>query len=281
MSRKTAWKQRLAEGLKLNSAGYDDWGLNLETAERVYSLCYWLYQHYFRVRTHGIDAVPTGRVMLVANHGGQIPLDGAFIAMALAYEATPPRLVRSMVERWFPALPFVSSVFTRTGQVVGDPRNCRALLEQDQAVLVFPEGVRGSGKPFQNRYELQHFGSGFMRLALETDTPIVPVGVVGSEEIYPGIFHLNGLARMLGLPYFPITPLFPHFGPLGMLPLPVRVDLHFGKPLRFDLSPEASDAEVQTQVERVMHELSGLLAHGVSQRPALHLISRLLRQKLG
>lgn len=276
----SAWRQKVAAGLQLNSAGYDDWGLNLETAEQIFGVVRWLYRHYFRVRCHGIKDLPSGRVMFVANHGGQIPLDGALIAMALAYDAEPPRLVRSMVERWFPVLPFVSSVFTRTGQVVGDPRNCRALLEQDQAVLVFPEGVRGSGKPFQKRYELQHFGTGFLRLAAETGTPVVPVGVIGSEEIYPGIFHLDRLARLLGVPYIPITPLFPHLGLLGLLPLPVRVDLHFGQPLRFDLKPEVSDAEVQGEVDRVMQALADLLGRGVARRPGLHLISKLLGQSL-
>ena len=129
---------------KVNSAGFDPWGLHLETAERVIGYAEWPYRNYFKVRVTGIEKVPEGRVLLVPNHGGQLPLDGFFIGMAMVLDAAKPRLVRGMVERWFPTLPFVSTLFTRCGQVVGDPANCIGLLERDQPIMVFPEGTGGS-----------------------------------------------------------------------------------------------------------------------------------------
>ncbi len=272
----SALSQQLGASLRVNSAGYDDWGCCPETSARALEALRWLYRKYFRVRVHGIENVPAGRVMLVANHGGQLPLDGMFIAGALAYDADPPRLVRGMAERWFPSLPFVSALFYRTGQVVGDPRNCRQLLENEQCVMVFPEGVRGSGKPYRKRYQLQRFGTGFLRLAAGTRAPIVPVAVIGSEETYPALASLDGLARLLGAPYFPVTPFFPLLGPLGMIPLPVRIDLHFGAPLRFDLAEDAPDEPVEEAVGAVMGRLEALIAAGLRARPDLRWIARSL-----
>ena len=239
---------QLREDAQVNSAGYDPWGLNVETAERTVRMVRWIYEKYFRVRTTGIGQVPQGRVMLVGNHGGQLPFDGLLVALAMALEADPPRLVRGMVERWFPSLPFISTLFTRCGQTVGDPRNCEELLRRDQAIMVFPEGVRGSGKTYWHRYELQGFGTGFVRLALATGTPIVPVAVVGTEETYPSVYDAAWLAKLLGTPYVPVTPFLPALGLLGLIPLPVRIDLHFGAPIHFDAGPDATDEEVHAMV---------------------------------
>ena len=151
-----------------------------------------LYEKYFRVQTFGIENVPDhGRVLLVSNHSGQLPFDGLMIGAAMVLEHDPPRVVRSMVEKWIPRLPFVSVFMARVGQIVGTPDNCRRLLARDEAILVFPEGARGISKTIDKRYKLERFGTGFMRLALETNTPIVPVAVVGAEEQAPareGIF---------------------------------------------------------------------------------------------
>lgn len=257
---------RLRENAQVNSAGYDPWGLHPETAERTLRSLRWVYERYFRVRTFGIENVPAGRVMLVPNHSGQLPLDGMMIAMAMIFAARSPRIVRGMVERWVPSLPFVSTLFNRCGQVTGDPRNCVALLERDQPILVFPEGVRGSGKTYWHRYTLQRFGTGFLRIALETKTPIVPIGVVGAEETYPAIYNVEWLAKLLSIPYVPITPTWPLLGPLGAVPLPVQIDLHFGEPLVFEGDPDAPDDEVQVFVDRVQGEIQRLLDEGVAQR---------------
>jgi 1-acyl-sn-glycerol-3-phosphate acyltransferase len=262
-------REQLREDAQVNSAGYDPWGLHVETAERTLRSAHWLYERYFRVKTHGIENVPAGRVMLVPNHSGQLPLDGMFVAMAMIFDGAPPRIVRGMVERWFPSLPFISTLFVRCGQTVGDPRNCIRLLERDQAILVFPEGVRGSGKTYWNRYQLQRFGTGFLRIALQTNTPIVPVAVVGAEETYPSIYNADWLARLLKIPYVPVTPTWPLLGPLGAIPLPVQIDLHFGEPLRFDGDADSPDHEVEGMVEEVKGRIQSMLDQGLSQRPGL------------
>ncbi len=262
----------LREVAQTNSAGFDPWGLHPETAERALRSARWLYERYFRVRTHGIERVPpAGRVMLVPNHSGQLPFDGLLVALAMVLEAKPPRFVRGMVERWFPSLPFISTLFTRCGQVVGDPENCRDLLLRDQTILVFPEGVRGTGKTYFHRYELQSFGTGFIRLALETRTPVVPIAVVGCEETYPSLYNIDWLARLLGVPYVPVTPFFPLLGPLGAVPLPVQVELCFGPARRWDLDPDAPDAEVQVLVDEVKAEITRMTREVIARRPDLQL----------
>lgn len=237
--------------LKLNSAGFDPWGVDPDTIRIVVSLVKWLYTDYFRVETNAIERVPNGRVILAANHAGQLPIDGLLIALSMFLEHDPPRVCRGMIERWVPALPFISTLFTRVGEVIGDPKICRDLLSKDEAVLVFPEGVRGLGKSFFKRYQLQRFGTGFVRLALETRSPIVPVATIGTEEIYPGIMNLKPLARLIGAPYIPVTPFFPLLGPLGALPLPCKVTIRYGEPIYFDADPDVSDEEVEKMVQKV------------------------------
>jgi len=251
---------------KLNEFGYDPWGMHPPTAVRFLAATRWLYRKYFRTETHGTEGIPDGRVLLIANHGGQIPMDGLVVGTAAILEADPPRIVRAMVERWVPTLPFVSSLFVRCGQIVGNREDCRKLLENDECVLVFPEGVRGSGKTIWHRYELQRFGLGFMRLALETGTPIVPVGVVGSEESIPSVYDVKALARLVGAPYAPLPATLPLLGPLAYAPLPTKFILNFGAPMRFEGDPDASDAEVSDKVEQVKTALAEMIARGLQQR---------------
>lgn len=250
----------------LNSAGFDDFGFHPETALKVLTLVRPIYDRYFRVETAGLSHVPDKRVLFIANHSGQIPMDGLLIASAMALYGEPPRFVRGMVERWVPSLPWVSSLLVRSGQIIGDPENCRRLLKQEQAVLVFPEGVRGSGKTYWKRYQLQRFGMGFMRLALETKTPIVPIAVIGAEEIYPSLHNAKTLARLLKTPYFPLTPTFPLLGPLGAIPLPTKIRLHFGKAMDFEGEADASDSEIEEQVKKVTSTLQALIDQGLAKR---------------
>ena len=254
---------------ELNEFGIDRFGLNLETARRSLLPSCWLYRHYFRAECFGIEQVPKGRVLLIANHAGQLPFDGAMLGAAMVLEAEPPRVMRAMGEYWIPQLPFISKLATETGALVGTPENARALLEAGECVAVFPEGVRGMNKTFDQRYRLQRFGTGFMRLALETRTPIVPVGIVGSEEQQPGLANFEGLGRVLGMPAFPITVGFPWLGPLGLLPLPVRYRLHFGAPMHFEGDANDEDARIDAQVERVRLAIDGLLAEGRSKREGI------------
>jgi 1-acyl-sn-glycerol-3-phosphate acyltransferase len=150
--------------------------------------------------------------------------------------------------------------------MVGDQKNCRELLTRDYCVLVFPEGVRGSGKTIFERYQLQRMGTGFVRMALETKAPIVPVAVIGCEEAFPAILNFKPLAKLLRAPYFPVTPFFPWLGLLGMIPLPVKVILRFGEPITFDQSPEITETEAEALVEQVREKLQAEINEGVRQR---------------
>ena len=246
-----------------NEYGVDPFGLELDFARAAIAPALWLYRTYFRVQTHGIEQVPAGRVMLVANHSGQLPLDGAMIGMALLLEGEPPRVVRAMVEKWAPTLPFVAPFFARIGQVVGTPENCRRLLAAGETIMVFPEGTRGLNKTYDKRYRLQEFGSGFMRIALETQTPVVPVAVVGAEEQAPAFFDFKPVAKALGFPALPVTPT------LLPLPLPVKYHLWFGAPLRFSGTAEDDDVELERKVSEVKHAIEGLLERGLAARASI------------
>ena len=206
-------------------------------------------------------------MLLIANHAGQFAYDGAMLTVAMLLAATPPRICRGMGEYFLFRLPWVGSFGARMGMMVGTPANCTHMLENGQCVMVFPEGARGANKPYRKRYQLQHFGQGFMRLALATDTPIVPVGIVGSEEQQPGFANLEDLGRSLTLPSLPITITQPWFGPLGAVAaLPVKYRIHFGEPLRFGGDANEEDDAIQERVDVVKAALSGLLEKGVAER---------------
>ena len=228
-----------------------------------------LYRYWFRVETHGIEQIPAGRFLLIANHAGQIALDAAMIAAACFLEGDPPRIVRGMGEYWLPTVPWVSEVMVRTGSVVGTRKNCVDLLENDEAVIAFPEGIRGMNKLIWERYQLQEFGHGFMRLALETDTPVVPIAVVGSEEQAPAVANLMPLARLLGIPAFPVTLTWPWLGPLGMLPLPVKYRIYFGEPMQFVGNPSDEDDVVAEKVDQVKGRIAAMLADGLQARSSI------------
>jgi 1-acyl-sn-glycerol-3-phosphate acyltransferase len=254
---------------RLNEYGYDDFGLHPQTLEDVMLLAGVVYRYWFRVETHGIERIPRGRVLLIANHAGQVALDALMIGTALVLEAEPPRAIRGMAEYWLPTVPWVNLFMTRTGSVVGTPKNCTDLLEMGEAVIAFPEGVRGMNKLIWDRYQLKEFGHGFMRLALSTRTPIVPIAVVGSEEQAPGIANLEHLGRLLGMPAFPLTLTWPWLGPLGMVPLPVKYRIYFGEPMQFEGNPNDEDEVIAEQVDRVKEEIAGMLATGLATRPSI------------
>jgi len=267
----TQWEERVVTSTahNLNEFGYDSFGMSPAFLKKVIPFVRFLYRVYFRVRSHGTRNIPGGRVMLVSNHSGQLPFDGMLIAAAVALEGDPPRILRSMVERWVPTLPFVNLFMARCGQVLGDPANSRRLLENEEAVLVFPEGIKGISKTWAHRYQLQDFGYGFMRLALETNTPIVPVATVGMEEAVPTFFNYRPLARLLGIPAFPITPTFPWIFPLGLTPYPVKVHVLFGEPIRFRGDPNEEDEVIGKKVDRVKSEIDALLKQGLKKRSSL------------
>ena len=243
--------------------GYDAFGLSKSHFRQAATAARLLYRYYFRAEVFGAHNIPPhGRVMFISNHSGQLPFDGLAIGCAAFLDAAKPRLVRSMLERYVPTMPFFSYWFARLGQVTGTPENCRALLQREEAILVFPEGVRGISKPYRERYQLQPFGLGFLRLALQTQTPIIPVGVVGAEEQAPAI-NLRRVAKLLGMPALPVVP-YPPFIPI--VPLPVRYRIHFGEPLRFDGDPDDDDAVIVSKVATVTAAIEALLADGLAAR---------------
>ncbi|MGH9391303.1 MAG: lysophospholipid acyltransferase family protein [Vicinamibacteria bacterium] len=251
---------------RLNSYGYDPWGMNPRSARGGLLIFGLLYRYYFRVSNFGLANLPPGGFLLIGNHSGQIALDAAMIAMACLLEARPPRIVRGMGEYWLPSVPFLSVFMHRYGSVVGTPENCLKLLARGECVIVMPEGVRGTNKLFSERYKLQRFGPGFMRMALEARVPIVPVSLIGAEEQAPGLANLKRVGKLLGMPAFPVTLTWPHLGPLGLIPFPVKYRIYFGEPMTFDGDPNAEDKEIQPKVDRVRAAIEAGLRRGLAER---------------
>jgi 1-acyl-sn-glycerol-3-phosphate acyltransferase len=270
-----AWRQlvedvdkRLAQiPTELNEYGFDPFGLEPAFVRRTIALGAWLYRHYFRVDQKGIEKLPRGRVLVIANHAGNtIPFDGILLGLSLLLEGKPPRLARGMAEFYLPRIPWWSELIHRAGAVVGTPENCVQLLEREEAILVFPEGHRGFIKPYSKAYQLQRFGTGFVRLALQTRTPIVPVGIVGSEEQSPGLFDARALGRLIGAPAFPITWFFPWLGVLGYLPLPVKYVLRFGDPIVLEGDSHEDDEAISARVDLVKDRIALLIEEGLAAR---------------
>jgi 1-acyl-sn-glycerol-3-phosphate acyltransferase len=224
----------------------DPYGMDREAIEMVRPFLRFMYRTWWRVTPDGLEHVPAeGRALLVANHSGVLPWDGAMIAAAVAedHPAQNDRIVRSLHLHWFTTLPFIAPALAAMGQVPGLPENAVRLLESDELVAVFPEGLKGVGKLFKDRYKLARFGrGGFVQVALRAQAPIVPVAVVGAEEIYPMLANAEPVAKLFGFPYFPLTPFFPWLGPLGVIPLPTRWSISFCEPIRTDeYDPAAAD----------------------------------------
>jgi len=245
-----------------NEYGYDPFGFNRDEAQVGALMARLFYKVYFRTETFGIERVPPGRVLLVSNHSGQLPFDGIGIGGAMLFDHDPPRVVRAMVEKYVQTLPFLSYMFARWGQITGTPENCRRLLEDEEAILVFPEGAKGISKPFTQRYQLQEFGLGFMRLALETHTPIIPIAVIGAEEQAPAV-NVKSVAKLIGAPAFPVLPLPPFF---PILPYPTKYRIYFGEPLEFEGDPDDEDEVLEEKVRHVRNEIHSMIRIGLKER---------------
>ena len=254
----------------------DDFGFDPIYDAKIQPLLDFLYTKYFRVETSGISSVPTsGRCVLVANHSGTLPLDGVMLKAAVKREqaAGAGRDLRWLTEDFIYHMPFLGGAMNRLGAVRACQENAERLLAKESLVAVFPEGVKGIGKLFANRYRLQRFGrGGFIKLCLRTGTPIVPVAVLGAEETNPLLFKIEHLSKALGIPYLPVTPTFPLLGPLGLLPAPTKWRIQFGEPL--DLSshgPEAADDEILVGklAERVRAAIQGMLDRAVGSRKSV------------
>jgi 1-acyl-sn-glycerol-3-phosphate acyltransferase len=251
------------ENLQLpwNSSGLDPYGISKKDLVRYLSLGAWFYRHYFRVEHHGLQNVPaTGRAMLIGNHSGGVALDGAMIVCAMLLDHDPPRIAHAMADKFLARLPFATFLTNRLGHFTGLPEHAERLLRDDRLLLVFPEGARGTAKLFYERDSLVDFGTGFMRLALETQTPIVPFAFVGGGEAIPTFFNSKLLGRLFGAPYVPFTPW------LAPLPLPVRVVIEVGEPMVFQGNGHEEDPVIEGYVQQVKSRVAHLINLGRMRR---------------
>ena len=261
------WAEEALDFLRRRLTGdypIDDFGYDPELVQHVLApLLRPLYRHWWRVEVRGLEHVPdTGAALVVANHAGTLPFDALMVALALLDEHPAHRTLRMLAADLAFTLPVVAPLARKSGNTLACNEDAERLLAAGELVGVWPEGYKGLGKPFRDRYRLQRFGrGGFVEVALRTGTPIVPVAVVGSEEIYPMLASLRRVARLLGVPYVPVTPTFPLLGPLGLVPLPSKWVIEFCPPIEtsgygpdalldpmavFDLTDQVRDTIQQT-----------------------------------
>jgi 1-acyl-sn-glycerol-3-phosphate acyltransferase len=246
-----AWEEQLAGGLEFlrrrvtGDYATDEFGFDPDLTDHVLlPLLRPLFSRWFRVETQGLANVPdTGGALLVANHSGTVPVDALMTTVALHDEHPASRRLRLLGADLVFQLPVLGAFARKFGSTLACNEDAERLLSSGELVGVFPEGFKGVGKPFSERYTLQRFGrGGFVTAALRTGVPIVPCAIVGAEEIYPMIGNVKTAARLLGLPYFPITPTFPLLGPLGAVPLPSKWFIGFGEPIETaSYGPAAAD----------------------------------------
>jgi 1-acyl-sn-glycerol-3-phosphate acyltransferase len=243
--------------LPFNALGVDPYGISKRHLAFGFKVLEPLYKRYFRMRTYGAQHLPPrGRAMLVGNHSGGVALDGLMVIAAMFFDLEPPRLAQGMADKFIAKLPVSSTWSARTGQFTGLPQNAARLLEDERLLLVFPEGARGTAKLYSERYSLVEFGTGFLRLALQTKAPIIPFGFIGGGAAIPTVANLYRLGRLLGVPYLPLTP-------YGLpLPLPVPLAVHFGPPMHFVGTGREDDEVVYRYVNQVKAEIEGLIARG-------------------
>jgi 1-acyl-sn-glycerol-3-phosphate acyltransferase len=243
--------------IPFNAKGVDAYGVSRRHLAETLTVFALPYRRYFKVLVHGIEHVPPrGRAMVVGNHSGGFALDAGCVFMSTFFEMNPPRLAQGMVEKFIAQFPIAAMMATRSGQLTGLPENAARLLEDERLLMVFPEGARGTAKLYKDRYSLVNFGSGFIRLALRTRTPIVPMAFLGGGEAVPTIANAVTLGRLFGVPYIPITPwLLP-------LPLPVQLDVYYGEPLIFEGTGSEEDSVIASYVERVKERIAEMIERG-------------------
>jgi 1-acyl-sn-glycerol-3-phosphate acyltransferase len=252
--------------LPWNTLGFDPYGVSKTHLAKMYTTMGWFYRNYFRVRTFGAANVPArGRVMLIGNHSGGVAIDGAMLITSAFFELDPPRLAQGMVEKFMNRVPFTSQWQSRTGQFTGLPETAERLLCDERMLMVFPEGARGTAKLYWERHSLVEFGTGFMRLAMKTRTPIVPVAILGGGEVLPTIANSQMLGQLIGVPYVPIPA---HILPI---PLPAQMEVHYGEPMTFNGTGSEEDELVTTQVDQVKRIIARMMRerlHALGREPA-------------
>jgi 1-acyl-sn-glycerol-3-phosphate acyltransferase len=247
--------------LPFNLLGVDPYGISKKHLRFALTSLAAAYRWYFSVETRGIEHVPVrGRAMLVGNHSGGIAIDGAMVLASCFLELEPPRLAQGMVEKFMNRFPFMSLWMSRTGQFTGLPEHAERLLLEDRLVMVFPEGARGTAKLFRERNTLVEFGTGFVRMALKTKTPIIPFAVLGGGEAFPTVANAYKLGRLLGVPYIPVVAYGLPF------PIPAKVQIEYGQPLVFSGTGNEDDEIVFGYVDKVKEAISRMLAAGEKRR---------------
>jgi 1-acyl-sn-glycerol-3-phosphate acyltransferase len=243
--------------LEFNKFGIDPYGIDKNDLTRFVSAFAWIYRFYFKVHVYGLEHVPSeGRGLLVGNHSGGVAIDGMMVMGSMLLDAEPPRLPHAMIDKFIHEFPGVSQVMSRMGQFTGNPDQARRLLNAERLVLAFPEGARGTAKLAKDADSLVDFGTGFMRLALETKSPIVPFGFVGGGDALPTIANLKRLGRLLGVPYVPITKW------ILLVPKPTRFQLLYGKPMYFEGTGHERDEVVSEMVVQVKERIRDLIRQG-------------------
>src|SRR3954452_1587807 len=247
--------------LPFDARGVDGYGTSKWHLGVAFRALSFLYRTYFQVRCQGLEHIPVrGRAMLVGNHSGGIALDAAMVIAACFLELDPPRLAQGMAEKFINRFPFASTWTSRCGQLTGLPEHAQRLLEDDRLLMVFPEGARGTAKLWKDRWSLVDFGTGFIRLALRTKSPIVPLGFIGGGDAIPTVSNLYRIGKLVGVPYVPVTPwIFP-------VPRPVRLEIHYGEPLVFEGNGSEEDDVIQRYVEQVKSAIAGLIEKGRESR---------------
>lgn len=247
--------------LPFNALGLDPYGISKRHLRLAFTMLALAYRYYFSVQSRGTEHIPRrGRAMLVGNHSGGIPIDAMMVIASCLLELDPPRLAQGMVERFLNRFAVASIWANRTGQFTGLPEHAERLLRDDRLLLVFPEGARGTAKLFRDRYSLVEFGSGFLRLALKTATPIVPFAVLGSGDAFPTVANAYALGHAFGLPYLPVTA-------TGLpLILPAKVEIEYAPPIRFVGTGNEDDELVATHIQRVKGAIASMLESGLRRR---------------
>lgn len=237
----------------------DPWGFNINTIEKALKVLLPAYLNYFKVRTFGAENIQNEPYIFVSNHTGQIPIDASLISIATALEASPPRILHGMVDRFVYKMPFLGDFYSQIGAILGDRENSNHLLEKGESILVFPEGVKGVSKNTLDFYKLQKFTNGFYRIALAKKVKIIPVSVVGAEEMFPLVYHTKFLSKTFGLPSIPIMS--------NYFPLPSPIDIYFGKPIEVpNINPDAPDKEIRPYVFKLENIIKHQLKHGLENR---------------
>jgi 1-acyl-sn-glycerol-3-phosphate acyltransferase len=255
--------------IPFNRFGIDPYGISKRHLRFSFRMLGFLYRRYFSVDVGGIAHVPSrGRAMLVGNHSGGVAIDGAMVLASMFFDMNPPRLGHGMAEKFINRVPFMSEWANRTGQFTGLPEHAQRLLEDDRILIVFPEGARGTAKLYKERYSLVDFGTGFVRLALKTKTPIVPFAFLGGGDAVPTIVNAYALGKLMGVPYVHVTPY------LFALPLPVKLSIEYGQPLLFEGSGAEDDEIVLGYVDKVKESIARMIERGRSRRRGPFLLGR-------